>query len=243
MDENEKLFAAIERGDVTGVSQALADGASLRAWNRHAKRPATVAASLGRVECLEALRQAGADWNVVDGANTSPLEAALRQPQALAWLLERGADPNLRDRHGNSALTVASRDGLLESIELLLDSGADIERACAPKRLGALAMAATAGQPAAMSLLLARGADPDARDDQGQTVAIRAARGCAPKCMELLIQAGADLQAKDDEGLDALAWCRRTENDEGAAMILAALEAAELEKSSAPGASRAPARM
>jgi hypothetical protein len=50
------------------------------------------------------------------------------RPDAVAWLLEHGADPNAGPYEGCGALHLAAAFGALESVRLLIDAGADIER-------------------------------------------------------------------------------------------------------------------
>jgi uncharacterized protein len=80
-------------------------------------------------------------------------------------LLEFGADPNYQDHAGFPALIAAlssARADKYEIIELLLASGADIQRRGINDRTP-LHYAAASDDVAAIELLLAHGADPTAR--------------------------------------------------------------------------------
>jgi ankyrin repeat protein len=50
------------------------------------------------------------------------------RPEAVAWLLDHGADPNAGPYQGCGALHLAAAFGALESVQLLIAAGADIER-------------------------------------------------------------------------------------------------------------------
>ena len=50
------------------------------------------------------------------------------RPEAVAWLLERGADPNACPYQGCGALHLAAAFGAVESVQLLLAAGAEIDR-------------------------------------------------------------------------------------------------------------------
>ena len=50
------------------------------------------------------------------------------RPAAVAWLLDRGADPNACPYQGCGALHLAAAFGAIESVKLLIAGGADIDR-------------------------------------------------------------------------------------------------------------------
>lgn len=50
------------------------------------------------------------------------------RPEAVAWLLDHGADPNAGPYQGCGALHLAAAFGAVKSVRLLIEAGADIER-------------------------------------------------------------------------------------------------------------------
>lgn len=50
------------------------------------------------------------------------------RPEAVAWLLDHGADPNAGPYQGCGALHLAAAFGAIESVRLLVAAGADIDR-------------------------------------------------------------------------------------------------------------------
>ena len=50
------------------------------------------------------------------------------RPTAVSWLLDHGADPNAGPYQGCGALHLAAAFGALESVRLLVEAGADIDR-------------------------------------------------------------------------------------------------------------------
>ena len=83
-------------------------------------------------------------------------------------LLTHGADVNLHDSDGDTALHGAAQNGNVEIIGLLLDKGANPN---AKNKLGGtpLMWAAVWGKDDAVRLLLKRGADPSVKDNDGIT--------------------------------------------------------------------------
>ena len=61
-----------------------------------------------------------------DEGGRTGLHLAVRHPEATQFLLSHGADPNARENGDNvTPLHLAAAHGLLESVRILLDAGAD----------------------------------------------------------------------------------------------------------------------
>ncbi len=90
---------------------------------------------------------------------STALHLAIRHPNALRLLIERGADPDVRDTGDNaSPLHFAAAQGLLESVRILLDAGADVHGSGDLHESGVIGWAARPGNEAVVCLLLERGA-------------------------------------------------------------------------------------
>ncbi|GLR46755.1 ankyrin repeat domain-containing protein [Sphingomonas astaxanthinifaciens] len=90
--------------------------------------------------------------------------AARRDLTYLRYLLAEGADPNLGNKTGDTALIIASRIGFDEGVDSLLKAGAQVDR---PNRLGetALIIAVQQRQLPVIKLLVEKGANPDKTDN------------------------------------------------------------------------------
>ena len=121
------------------------------------------------------------------------------------------AEGHKADERGDSwtALIWASRSGSIEAINLLLDAGADIDH---PGSTGddwdatPLQHAILARQPAAVRVLLDRGADVNrgAGPKKGLTPLFLAAGDTDPAIVELLLAHGADPTLEDEDGATPL---------------------------------------
>ncbi len=152
-----------------------------------------------------ALLAAGA---CVQHPETPLTQAAVRNDvAALRQLLHDG---HTADEGGDSwtALIWASRSGSIDAISLLLDSGADVNL---PGSTGdnwdatPLQHAILERQPAAVRLLLDRGADPNRGAGQGSlTPLLLAAGDTDPASLKLLLAHGADPAVEDEHGATPL---------------------------------------
>jgi ankyrin repeat protein len=134
----------------------------------------------GNVAKLRALREAGGEgfarqrtekeqWNLLHMALLPPKD---RTPIAvIEYLLRQGVEVNAKDCYGNTPLIYAARAKYIEAMRLLLDHGASIDLAnndgVTPLRQTLLSKPFSLD---ATELLLARGANPEAKMKNGKTV-------------------------------------------------------------------------
>ena len=111
----------------TELIQRLVDhGADVNARDFQGQTP--LYRALNEPDTMRFLIELGADINTTDNAGDTVLHAAARRnSDALAYLLKLGADVNRRDTLGNTPLHDAAEVVYLESVQLLLEYGADPE--------------------------------------------------------------------------------------------------------------------
>jgi len=116
----------------------------------------------------EALKLLNSKPNLVNARNLegkTALVAAIetRNHDWTLYLLQKGADPNLKVAGGETPLIAAARVGFTEAVDWLLSVGAKVDAA---NRQGktALIVAVEERQVPIVRLLVAKGADPDRAD-------------------------------------------------------------------------------
>lgn len=175
------------------------------------------AAARGDAATMERLLVGGADANARDEAGNTPLTHAARDPKLVQLLLAHGADPNLQGQYGLTPLDRATwgRDvRAVRAAELLLAHGARLTASHRSTR-SILCGSIAARNPKMVSLLLAKGAQVNAREPAGgKTPLIWAAQMGADRTggdiAKLLLAAGASVNARDRDGRTALHFaCER----------------------------------
>ncbi|KAK1252185.1 hypothetical protein MKX08_003372 [Trichoderma sp. CBMAI-0020] len=123
------IQAACEAGSLEIVQLLLRHGANPNLGAGIASPPIIAAAKRGQAEILDALVNAGAQLNVFGGPDKStPLinAAAYLPTTSLQTLLNRGANINLPDQDGNTALIISAARGDIVAVRFLLANGADL---------------------------------------------------------------------------------------------------------------------
>ncbi|BDI60274.1 ankyrin repeat domain-containing protein [Qipengyuania nanhaisediminis] len=96
------------------------------------------------------------------------LVTARRDTLWVRFLLQRGANPNIRNNDGLTPLQLATRLGFVEGVEELLKRGAQVDVADSQGETPLIA-AVHQRNVALVRRLLAEGADPDRNDNSGRS--------------------------------------------------------------------------
>jgi ankyrin repeat protein/cell wall assembly regulator SMI1 len=221
---NELAERAIKSNDIEGLKQALAQGANPLKQSRSGMRLVDIALQDGKDDAVMAMAEGGTKIDELFGGAVNvgrldlarrlldhgkgPSKKALAEALACAplygdselvkLLLARGASAKkLSVGGGWTPLHFAAQSGNLNSTQLLLDAGADVN-ARAQAGQTPLLMAASAGGAARgmIQLLLQRGAKVNVPDMQGETALHHAVRSANLDAAKLLIEAGEDLHAR-----------------------------------------------
>ncbi|KAJ5970701.1 uncharacterized protein N7479_000619 [Penicillium vulpinum] len=174
----------------------------------------SLAASTRSNRALDILRRQGADIEIIDPNNRSPLLDLLRTHdlEGCRLLLQNGADPN-----GNieqleiSLLAIAAHEGYDDIVALLLQYGANIE---ITHHAGhrALHWAAKKNRLDTARVLLSHGAEIDPLGYDNSTPLLVAAMNNRVQMAELLIKEGANVNARGQSGKTALMLSMHAKN-------------------------------
>ncbi|KAL8687157.1 MAG: hypothetical protein Q9218_006592, partial [Villophora microphyllina] len=105
-----------------------------------------------------------------------------------------------------SALHLAAKNGQHECIETLIEWGAKIDLPGGKRAHSPLFQAIRGRSPSAIRVLLANGADPNARDISDGTPLMEAVKHCDIQVIDKLIRFGAQVNTRDSKGRTALYW-------------------------------------
>ena len=134
---------------------------------------------------------------------------------AIAAALAEGADINATNKT-ETPLFYAVESGSRAAVELLIDRGANVN---AYGKRGPPVFAAASCNPDLLSLLVSKGADPNAKVNS-KTVLHMAAQGGDVRCVKLLVDAGANVNALTTERETAYHLARRNADPAAADYIL-----------------------
>ncbi|KAH0606961.1 uncharacterized protein H6S33_002949 [Morchella sextelata] len=153
-----------------------------------------------------------------NGTNWSALHwaAARGGEHMIRFLINRGADVDMRDHQGRTSLHLGPWFGT-RVVELLVDCGADIGARDGEGNTPLHAAVRYSKEVA--EVLLRRGADPNTKDGEGRTplhVAADGSRGC----VGLLLAHGADMAVRDKAGRTPLHLATRFKGGAEAVKLL-----------------------
>ena len=140
------------------------------------------------------------------------LFAQLGYADHITRLVKGGVNPDWCREDGVTTLMIAALTGRVTIIEALLDAGATIDLRSpdgTTALLAATAFARTTREIAAIELLLARGANPNQFNDEGNDALMMTARHALYDAVVVLLKAGADPKRANRWGTTALMQASR----------------------------------
>lgn len=136
-----------------------------------------LAVSISDLDSMRLLLQFGAQVDARDRAGITPLYAAT-EVMFLAGaqlLLQHGADPNLHvEAHGETPFALSLAEGRDHFALLYLDNGAHVDTPLANGNTPLIQAIETASDGTVVELMLEKGADPNRKNNKGETALFRA---------------------------------------------------------------------
>lgn len=154
----------------------MAEGYDLDARDERFRTPLMIAASLGRVDVMEALYEnctAEARYQMTRTVKKNDWTSLMHASKggylsAMSLLLSNGADVHAANKEGATAFYIAAREGHTDACSLLCTHGSDVMHVSRNRR-SALHAASSAGHADTVAWLLRHGCDPLAPDSSGNT--------------------------------------------------------------------------
>jgi ankyrin repeat protein len=147
-------------------------GADVNAQDTDGKTALMEASDHGNLEMVQILINAGTDVSIRDQGGNTALHYAAGSARCVAALLKAGADPNVIDNEGKTPLMKAvwycRHDTKRKVVQTLLDGGAE-PNAATNRYDSALLMACKFQRNKIINILITRGADINARDQNSRT--------------------------------------------------------------------------
>lgn len=195
------LAIACESKSLPLVKAVAEQGADLKVRTREGRSMLWAAVNSDSLPIVKYLVEKGCDLKELD-ADKSTLLWAADTLEMVKYLVEGGVDPKAVNRLGDTALHVACRHSHKDIAEYLIDKGLGVETRGRWKMppLHSAATTITGDPRATVLMLLARGADIDARGYAGHTALHECAFYNRLEMAELLLSRGAKVNLKDDNG-------------------------------------------
>jgi hypothetical protein len=212
---SQQFLKFIQRGATVEIADAVATDPTLLSW-RDAQGVSgllwaiysgqTLVRDFLLMEIMERMEMA------IAGVTVDTFEAAaVGNPGLLAMALD-AAPGRVNEYSGDgwTALHLAAAFGSPEAVQLLLERGAAVDAVStnAQKNQPLHAALALGRNPETIRMLLAAGADPNARQTAGFTAIFSAAAANRRDLVELLISHGADPAILNDFGQNAVSFAR-----------------------------------
>lgn len=197
------IWFAARRGHTAIVKLLVEHGASLQA-STDGGMPIHAAVNGNHLETVRALVEMGSSFAWKDTRGLVPANYA-RSAEMLRLLFELGVDPAYQDDQGRSLLNSATLARDVERVKLLLSH--DLPQAQFDSAL--LDLATNDFDPEAVTVaevLLAAGANVDARTEDGATGVHIAVGSTSMRMCKFFLEKGVDPNVRNDEGETALHW-------------------------------------
>jgi ankyrin repeat protein len=173
-DNNSALHYAARSGHIQAIKILIGARNTIDLPNIHGLTPLMLSSARGHLGAVQELVRQGANINMHAAGSHSItslfLAAELGRHNVVEFLLKSGAEVDLANDQGTTPLMIAAYSGHSETMQLLIDHGAQINaQAAVNHNMTALLQAVYHGRLAATALLLKKGAQIDLPSSVGAT--------------------------------------------------------------------------
>ena len=183
--------------------------------------PMHYAAMFNDYQAITILAAAGADINVMDPENGTPLFLATfaENLQAVNALIASGADVNLAHEKKMAPLALAASNGNVQLVNIFINAGSDIN---APIPFNPLLVASAEGHMQIISVLIAAGVDINKPVGGERTVLDIAVAAGMTTAITALIASGADVNKVGEDGFNPLILAMKYDQTAAISALIAA---------------------
>jgi len=121
----------------------------------------------------------------------------------VSLFLAAGFSPDTKDKKGVTLLGICARNGSINTLKLLLGSGAQVNMVSEDRGSTALFDGAMKKNAALVKALIEAGADTNVRDKDGQSALVVSVGAGDEKTVEMLVKSGANPDLEDSLGVSA----------------------------------------
>lgn len=200
------LHSAARLGRTSNIKLLLRSGAKINAGDDNGITPLHMAAYFGHKKALKELLKKEADVNALDIKGNTPLYYIVNNIDLAYALLEKGANPNIENKVGESPLHKAVKAGLLDNARMLIEAGSQFKcNMFEDGKTSPMHIAAELEDPSMLQLLIECRATTDSTDEDGETpLHIAVENGNAQHVFNLANALDANIDAQDPYGETAL---------------------------------------
>ena len=200
------LNEAAAAGDLLKLGSLLDSKVNVDARSKAYMTPLMLAAMNGHIQCLQILRQRGADESAVDskGRNVLHLAVASGQVSAVKWLLATYPPNRTQQLKHRSSILFKATDSIMTRSPKDLRESSDAEGS------KPLHLAAEAVDIETLNTLLSNGVNAESKNNWNRTPLHQAIIANRRACFDTLLRAGADISVRDAKSMTPLHWAAKT---------------------------------
>ncbi|PSN51182.1 hypothetical protein C0J52_06044 [Blattella germanica] len=215
------LFDALKKKKQEIAIKLLKHGANPNAKDKYGNTPIHYAVGKQLMKVVECILELKCDIDCTNNAGETPLIIAImrRNEEMAIKLLNLGANPNAKTKYGYSVMHFAVEDNLVNTVDLLLSLKCNFD-GFNEKGETPLLKAIKCGNEEMSIKLLKQGANPNAKDNDGNSVMDLASEKNLVMIVDLLLSLECDVDGFNEEGETLLLEAVMGKNEEIAIKFL-----------------------